>query len=63
MVLWGAEDPIVPLEHGRRLAKATDAQVFEIVPGAGHWPYEKDPEGAKRMLLGFFDVASEELTP
>ena len=55
MVMWGEEDPIVPLDHGRRLAKATGARIFEIVPGGGHWPYEKDPEGAAAKLLAFFD--------
>lgn len=34
-VVHGAEDPLVPVEHGRRLATAAHARLVEV-PGAGH---------------------------
>jgi pimeloyl-ACP methyl ester carboxylesterase len=52
-VFWGAEDPVVPLENGERLAKTLNAKLY-VTPGAGHWPYETDPEGFTQDLSAFF---------
>lgn len=34
-VLWGADDRLLPVEHGRRLAELLGAEL-EVVPDAGH---------------------------
>jgi pimeloyl-ACP methyl ester carboxylesterase len=48
MVLWGREDPYVPLEWGERLAQRIDAEL--VVLECGHWwPYERPAETAQAL--------------
>lgn len=35
-IMWGADDALIPLAHGRALADAIPGATFEVVPGAGH---------------------------
>ena len=48
----GADDPVVPLEAGRR-SRAQVAAAFEshVLPGAGHFPQEEAPEAFAKVLL------------
>jgi haloalkane dehalogenase len=40
LVLWGAQDPVLPLERGRAFAAAIGAGDVEPVEGAGHYLQE-----------------------
>src|SRR6185369_14822014 len=40
LVLWAAEDPVLPLETGRRFAAAIGAELAHVVPDAGHFLQE-----------------------
>ncbi len=40
LVLWGAQDPVLPLELGRAFARAIGAPEPEPIPGAGHFLQE-----------------------
>lgn len=42
-VVWGAQDPFLPLTLGRRLAGAIRGATLEIVPAARHFLPEEDP--------------------
>lgn len=45
-VVWGAQDPFLPLSLGRRLADAIPGASFDVVPGARHFT----PEDAPRQV-------------
>ena len=54
MVLWGADDPYLPVEFARRYAaRLPDAELVEL-PDAGHWPWIERPEVIDRVV-GFLD--------
>jgi len=40
LVLWAADDPIIPLKVGRRFAEAIGTEVAHVVPGASHFLQE-----------------------
>lgn len=42
-ILWGADDPWIPLDRGRALAERMPAARFETLPGLGHLPQLEDP--------------------
>jgi pimeloyl-ACP methyl ester carboxylesterase len=49
MVIWGREDPYVPLSWGERLATRMKADL--VVLECGHWwPYERPQETAAALL-------------
>jgi pimeloyl-ACP methyl ester carboxylesterase len=49
MVIWGREDPYVPLEFGERLAERMRAEL--VVLECGHWwPFERPQETAEALL-------------
>src|SRR3954451_1917301 len=43
LIIWGAEDRIIPVEHGRAAAELINGSRLEIFPGAGHFPHRNDP--------------------
>lgn len=50
-IIWGAEDTWIPIDHGRRLARAlTDGQLI-TVPDAGHLIQEDAPEAIVAAML------------
>lgn len=42
-VLWGANDPLLPLKLGKRLAAAIPGATLEVIPGARHFSPEDAP--------------------
>lgn len=54
LVIWGTEDRIVPIASGQRLASQLKAR-FETVSGAGHMPYQEQPDQVKQLTLQFLD--------
>jgi pimeloyl-ACP methyl ester carboxylesterase len=53
MLIWGAKDPIIPLDHGRRAHELMPHSRLEVFPGAGHFPFNDDPELFVEVLSGF----------
>ena len=48
MVIWGREDPYVPLKYGERLAERMNAEL--VVLDCGHWwPFERPRETAEAL--------------
>jgi pimeloyl-ACP methyl ester carboxylesterase len=43
-LLWGADDPVVPLEWGRLLAQRLAGSELTVVPDCGHFPQEEHPQ-------------------
>jgi haloalkane dehalogenase len=40
LMLWAEQDPVLPLETGRRFATALGTEVAEVIPDAGHFLQE-----------------------
>jgi pimeloyl-ACP methyl ester carboxylesterase len=58
LVIWGRDDPIIPVEHGRYAhALVPDSELVEL-DGAGHFPMLDDPDRVADELLEF--IASTE---
>lgn len=52
LVLWGSEDPVFPVESGRRLAEALDMELV-VMEGVAHGPNFQRPEEFNARLLAF----------
>lgn len=50
LVLWGADDPYLPVELARRYAEALPRAELDLAEGAGHWPWIDRPELVDRVL-------------
>jgi pimeloyl-ACP methyl ester carboxylesterase len=53
MLIWGAKDPIIPLEHGRRTHEQMLHSRLEVFPDAGHFPFNDDPQRFVEILNQF----------
>jgi pimeloyl-ACP methyl ester carboxylesterase len=56
LLLWGREDPVVPLWVGRRLERALPRARLEILEGCGHAPMEEHPAASLGRVLGFVET-------
>jgi pimeloyl-ACP methyl ester carboxylesterase len=52
LIIWGENDPIIPIEHGRAAAELIAGSRMETFPGAGHFPHRDDP-------MRFIDVLQD----
>lgn len=55
LVVWGALDPILPLEHGRELAAGLENARLVVLSDAAHNPMADQPQEFNRVLLDFLD--------
>ncbi|MFN2378217.1 MAG: alpha/beta fold hydrolase [Candidatus Binatia bacterium] len=53
MIVWGAEDPFIPVSHAYTAHQAMPGSRLEIFPGVGHYPHCEDPERFTALLLDF----------
>ena len=53
LVVWGALDPLIPLEHGRRIADAIPGARFVVFQDAAHNVMCDRPVEFNRLLLDF----------
>lgn len=56
-VIWGREDPWIPVATGEALRDSIPGARLEVIPAAGHLPFEEQPEAFMDRLLGFLDEA------
>ncbi|GFE63270.1 alpha/beta fold hydrolase [Litoreibacter roseus] len=54
-ILWGEDDPWIPLERGRALSEKMPKAGFETIPGVGHLPQLEAPDRVLRKLINFLD--------
>lgn len=52
LILWGAEDPIIPVSHGESAAELMPGSRLVIIDGVGHYPHCESP-------ARFIDVLSD----
>lgn len=53
LVIWGAEDPLIPLAKGREEAERLPCHRFVTLEETGHLPMEERPETVAEALRGF----------
>jgi pimeloyl-ACP methyl ester carboxylesterase len=56
-VLWGDRDTIIPISHGRALARSIDGVRFHEVKGCGHYLHHDDPPAFLRAVHEALDGA------
>lgn len=63
LILWGADDPWIPLSAGESLADALPNDQLISYPQVGHLPMEENVEGFNRDLIAFLLANKQEVTP
>lgn len=53
LLLWGEDDPVIPLAFARRLAADLPWATLVTLPGVGHLPPEEAPEESLQAVLRF----------
>ncbi len=53
MLIWGANDPLFPLEHATRAHRALPGSRLVVIQGAGHTPQAERPEEFNQQLADF----------
>ncbi len=56
LLIWGTEDPIIPLRHGRDARRLIPGSRLVEMPGAGHWPQLEEPEWFAAELSEFVET-------
>jgi pimeloyl-ACP methyl ester carboxylesterase len=44
LIVWGTDDPIIPVEHGRAAHELIAGSQLVEIEGAGHWPHLDEPD-------------------
>jgi pimeloyl-ACP methyl ester carboxylesterase len=53
LLVWGADDPLFPLEHATRAHRLLPGSRLTVIEGAGHTPQAERPEEFNRTLAKF----------
>ncbi len=56
LLIWGTDDPIIPIEHGRAAQERIPESRLVEIPGAGHWPQLDDPDRFVAELSEFVET-------
>ena len=55
LIIWGANDPIIPVQHGYDAHAAIPGSRLEIFDHSGHFPHVEEPEHFVEVLTDFID--------
>jgi pimeloyl-ACP methyl ester carboxylesterase len=58
MLLWGARDSIIPVEHGERAHEEMPGSWLEVFEQAGHFPHVSEPRRFARKLIEFVEATA-----
>ena len=53
LLVWGAQDPLFPLEHAERAHRDLPGSRLAVIEGAGHTPQAERPDEFNRVLDSF----------
>ena len=53
MLLWGADDEIIPVKHAHRAAQLIPKSELHVFENCGHWPQMERTEEFNRLMLEF----------
>lgn len=59
MIIWGDRDHIIPVSHADLAHELMPGSRLEIFPGAGHFPFNDDPERFINLLEDFIATTEE----
>lgn len=59
MIIWGDHDRIIPVSHAELAHELMPGSRLEIFPGAGHFPFNDDPDRFIRLLEDFIATTDE----
>lgn len=62
LLVWGDEDRLIPLAHGKRLQRAIAGARLEIVPASGHMPFIERPDEFLRVVRPFLAAPAAPLS-
>jgi pimeloyl-ACP methyl ester carboxylesterase len=55
LFIWGSDDPVIPVAHGRRAHEIVAHSRYVEMEGAGHWPMLDDPRRVIDELTSFME--------
>lgn len=55
LIVWGEDDPIIPVSHAHDAHAAMPGSRLEVMPGLGHFPHCEAPRRFARILLDFIE--------
>ena len=53
LVVWGAQDQIIPLECGHLYQQAIPGATLRVIDRCGHWPHFEQPEALADLIREF----------
>lgn len=53
LILWGEDDPWIPLARGQALRERVRKAAFQTMPGLGHLPQLEGPKTVLKRLTAF----------
>ena len=53
LIIWGAHDKVIPLEHSKFFKESIDDSTLEIIEDAGHAPFAEKPDQVYELLRNF----------
>jgi pimeloyl-ACP methyl ester carboxylesterase len=56
LLVWGAEDPWIPVARGEALRATIPGAHWAAIDGAGHLPFEERPDAFMNALAGFLET-------
>ena len=59
LILWGADDRLIPLEVAQQFHKDLPNSTLVIFDNLGHVPMEEDPERSIEPVLQFLNLPSK----
>lgn len=61
MIVWGEDDPIIPVDHAHRVHEAVPGSRLEVLADVGHFPHVEAPERFVALMTDF--LASTDPSP
>jgi pimeloyl-ACP methyl ester carboxylesterase len=58
LIVWGERDRMIPVQHGRAAHELMPNSRFEVFPGAGHFPFNDDPDRFVALLHDFISTTA-----
>ena len=55
LIVWGAADPVIPVEHGRNAHQIVTKGRYVEIEGSGHWPMLDAPDRLVGELTAFIE--------
>jgi pimeloyl-ACP methyl ester carboxylesterase len=55
LFIWGANDPVIPVEHGRNAHRVVPNSRYVEIEDSGHWPMLDEPDRIVSELTSFMD--------